>query len=417
MNSRRLLHPSWLGIAALCATWLACKPPSGTSLDHTSDPAPGAEDAGTRDANATVPGDGSADAALPDGPISQFDACLRYVNAVYDRVYRSCAGLEPLGDAWQLQDRCPYALFADGTGQTVESALACAKTWASFPCDQAVHGYRPDCASMGVRESGEHCDAHMQCSSGVCTDTGPRGCGTCAYLAGADERCGGDLQCVQGYRCQSQRCVPMEPSDPPLYSLVQGQRCEPPGTYACHPGLSCVVDPEDTDLSDGAVYLCMPLPRAGEPCVHRFVETEEMLCAAGAYCGDDQRCHDKAREGEPCDVSLFSSTIPCADDLYCPSTGPQLCKAREPLAASCDPERDSCVGDADCECDPSAAQCNASAYHCVQERRTGESCGEPGTRCRRTDRCDGGVCVRDPEAAMEECGNARSTPRAGSKVR
>jgi hypothetical protein len=377
----------------------------GAAGHATTDASGGASSDSAAGASAQVAGQqgeaGSA-TALEQGAAT---ACIAYATAVCRR-QAECSGFNDrcLETA---AGECPDLVFSPGATRTVEGLLACAKDYATWPCDDVKSNVLPPCVTPGTRAQGEPCDFPSQCKSRQCETHG--GCGQCAKTVDIGESCAApDVACAGTSSCgASGICLPMTG---PLYFA----------------GQPCTVDwPCESDYYCQGV--CLPLPKIGESC--------EALgdCVYGAYCGPDGSCLAVPGVGEPCgfaragkpnayycepglgcnvDPSSMTGTclaLPqlgepclltgdsagnqaCDPALHCDDAqSPGTCIAIGAAGTTCHSVWD-CQGDLACACPTAEPDCKLRK--CASPRVEGERCDEPNTACHAAFRCEAGICTQ-----------------------
>jgi hypothetical protein len=267
-------------------------------------------------------------------------ACLAYFRAV--------------GDASVAAGVATEKIAYDG-----ERAKQCVDATAAQSCDLTTSEARAGiaaCADMlvGKVADGGACALDVECTSGTCelpSDCLEFGCcvGTCR--ASRSGGAAGD-PCVKQRECKA--------------GLVCGQNetCVAPASAggACHVDRECAAGLACVGLVAPSPGTCAALPHLGEPCPEQRCADENLRCdvggtntcvalgVPGAACPDGDECaiyftcdaeaktcRDYPSLGMPCEFN-------CAQDSYCPLSGP--------AAGTCTaPRKDGelCEGDQECE--------------------------------------------------------------------
>jgi hypothetical protein len=370
----------------------------------------GAATAGSAAGGSSEPGGSvsSIGVVLGDTPA---EACIAYAWASCSRA-NQCRAVNGI-NCTSATLGCPDLLFSPGATRTPQILKECAQVYAALPCEQVRTGALPACVTSGTRARGEECIHASQCTSISCTAAS--GCGTCGVRANEGDSCaGGDVECPVGIKCNSDTLRCENPVFPP--TPADGEACIPGsscqfdsfckedglggatctakgkandscaqapcsfGTY-CGPDLVCKQTPalgqacgfEGSGLSgcDGRFQCqvapgansgtCVPLPKAGEPCVQLAGKPESGYCNA-----PDASLH--------CDQS----------------TTPPLCKEPGKAGDACVTIND-CRGLAACECaDATLSACPVK--HCIELHVANQPCTAPSTRCHPAFECTAGVC-------------------------
>jgi hypothetical protein len=280
------------------------------------------------------------------------------------------------GDAANCTARLNVAcVWATAPGVTVTAAQrqACAASWASRGCREAVDPMTSPCnfeSAKGTLADGVACGTDTQCAGGDCyfntsvpadggTPSAPV-CGQCRTLPGAgkpclDARCDATSWCDPG----SHMCRPHADLAPEAASCGVSDA----GTTLCAFGLTC-----------GTSGTCVKAPAEGQPCTE--------VCAGGMLCVGGT-CKPYPKPGEPC-------TGMCESDSTC-EYETKICvantwvKSGESCSASGKPT--GCLG----------GQCETSGdggMTCVARIADGQPCG-PGTSriCQYSSQCVGDVCT------------------------
>ncbi len=381
---------------------------------ETALPGQGEADGGQPD-SALSAGDSGIDSSLD---AARTEACIEYVRAYCER------NIECLG--WSVSvlsclaanaRYCPDQLFSPGSAWTVEAALECAEKRRVMACDAVEHQIMPDCpAAVGTRAAGEECLFANQCASGACSYLGSDFfCGTCIRPASKGDPCSGN--CVPPLVCdeETERCVARlqvgEECDPtrseclPYVCVADSDgglgRCQPYPTLGedCSQTLACALG--DSYCASGKT--CRAYPGPGEECGVDARRSEPGYCAAGFFCDkslDPPLCIPLPRAGEPC-VNGFGDSITCADNSFCDSTAASPVCISLPWAG--EPCETGCAGDLICDCVDDAC----TSRTCIRLRLPGETCVEAYDAClEEASVCQNGTCVAVGQLGLFEmtCG-------------
>ncbi len=292
--------------------------------------------------------------------------------------------------------RCPDALFSEGSLRTKEGVLACAEEWKTFSC-RALYEFKiPECAILGTLEVGSACAYSSQCSSGLC-DTGGTGCGECVAV-GDGQSCGPDLDCPAGAWCLDGSCH-TDILDPATYP----EGAPPPGTVAeahapcvaqCVPGYVCAYDPGADERR------CLPDRKAGEPC---YLRTSESLAGSrcmgardgAVVCDESGICRERPGEGSPC-LQSVEARPSCADGHLCDET--LTCRAFGGPGSACLSDQ---WGRPACDIDELCVEGTCRAVIPL-----GGACSGALSVCENGTQCQSAVCVPDDSLTeyAELCG-------------
>ncbi len=284
------------------------------------------------------------------------------------------------------QRLCPELFLGHGAGYTLESLAACTDEWKTFSCESFMAGQRPPCTTEGKRAPGEPCRLASQCASGACSAADASSCGQCLAPAASGAACQLGTQCPDAHLCSFGHCLQLQvwaEQD----QLPNGAECTYDGrcSGACAPS-------DDGDR-------CVPVPKAGEPCLMNLPAPGARRCVRGTFCSPQGIC-----ERVPSSGACAEGLLPCSGANYCDSpTGfaPGTCQPWLTPGAACDPAVPGICGENDrCLCDD--ASC--SSAHCVRYLMSlGVACDEY-QRCAAGSRCEDGACVAESGPYWpEEC--------------
>jgi hypothetical protein len=211
-----------------------------------------------------------------DAPASEEEACQRFAEKACARA--RCCNAEGFDVLWgddptciEGEGRhCRRILGANGVGDTIDSVMACAREIEPTACAQLP----ASCRSRGTLEARSPCAVDDQCKSATCIPNSEF-CGICAMSLEAPE----------------------------ASSLPRRAR--------------------DVDRAATANASCLtpaaPLPGDGKPCL-------QGQCNGSAACGSDDKCHRRARAGEPCGAGCILPAV-CLTD---PATMKSSCQVFDP---------------------------------------------------------------------------------------
>ena len=311
---------------------------------------------------------GNAAGASGAGGVSRRAACIAYATAGCERRLECGDPREP-GNCDAFVDLCPDAVFSPGSTRTVESVVACAEIFRTFPCEELLRGAVPDCATPGTFEGGADCAFDSQCESLTCD--GASRCNTCKFLADADRPCSEpDTVCPLGQYCAATGCVDQVPVEPSLVARL-GEACD---------ALTACLDSRCERPSGSSVGVCVDYPTSG-PC-------DFNRCASTAYCNSQQQCVANPTAGQPC--AILGSTQFCAAGSVCRSG---ICELLPGPGGPCSAAPgyqfpSGCQPGLHCVCADDAC----TSGQCVQLAQEGESCPMPNV-CVIGTECRAGVCV------------------------
>ncbi len=388
---------------------------SGGHAGSSTGGSAGAQASGGSAGNSTPGGSSSGGSSGSSGLLgivlgdSPAEACIAYALAVCTR-RDECRG-QSGATCITATLGCPDLTFSPGATRTVEGLQACAKTYATLPCDQVGSDTLPPCVTPGTRARGEKCTYASQCASLSCS--GDSECRLCGVLGRVGDSCAeDDVECVTGTTCNidTVKCEVTTPVVLPMSGpneacdldgfCVQDYYCKPNGTgrgtcaalpkaneactdSRCYVGNYCAAD-----------YVCQAVPGLNEACGRDAF--------GNLSCGNDTICHvapdnmsgtcrAPPTAGEPCVVSPANPTGGfCPSPLHCDhSTTPALCKPPGKGGDQCLSVND-CSGVATCECPDRLVSCEVK--HCVELRFANQTCTAPSTRCHSAFECTAGVC-------------------------
>ncbi len=369
----------------------AAGPSSGANAGSTATGA-SSTGAGASGAAAGTNGAGSNSAggqtsSVPELPrpdpakASKYEACAYYMNQIARQRFQVCGGASEASMRATFDQglsRCPDMLFAPGSQVTTAQAIQCGDAWAKFPCAAALRDEYPECGlPHGSRELNQRCTSCHQCASGSCGVSGDR-CGFCRPLLAPGAACGGNVgYCPLGYTCSAASLCERNPAP----CTKAGEVCAK-GAVSM-PGLYC-------DLSAPAAGVC------------RLYDGNSQSRALGAACDSNSSCLSGACNSGRCEAAAALGTAcetwthQCVPDAYCNRwLAVSVCEKRIERGASCE-RWDSAFCAEGLVC-TGATLTATTDMHCVQERRLGESCGEPGMSCLTGLKCDGKLCVEASE--------------------
>ncbi len=390
----------WRGIvgASFMLAFVACKGSSATPGDggdasaggdaSPSDAAAEAGDAGG--SGGSGGGGGGAGGARAPGTggtaDAQYAACVTYFRAECNR-RNVCAGLAEVADPCPtVTDGCPGAEFAPGTPRTVESLLACAEDWKTFPCADVAAVKFPACSGVaGTLPDGSPCTASIQCRGTVCVnanDSSHPGCGTCQTRLASGAPCSADSTCPYDEMCNG---VCTTRAIPPYV----GQSCGP--DVSCGTALVC------TAGAAGMTCQLPALPKVGASCA-------TTLACDGAVCSPAKTCVAFPTMGMPCQATVQVGGLLCATPLVCDRNAPAgpTCIAPPGPGTACTPipggtaTQLNCAEGLVCGC----AGLSCSVGTCRRRRQLGDTCTDANDLCVPGTLCASGVCVASGQDLM-----------------
>ena len=204
-----------------------------------------------------------------------------------------------------------------------EKARACVDALVASACDQETSGTRTSplaCLQVarGTAHGGEPCAVDAECVSQFCNQAFSS-CDNACCLA----ICGGDIppDPGEGKPCLSDTCgdgLYCAGSAPGTCRrlVAAGAPCSP--AEECDYGYRC-------DVENGSRFVCLPVPRLGEPCTGICREL-------GTMCDPTTNvCVPLSKPGDPCDQ--FANPLACGGFNQCDATG--HCAPSAPVGVPC----------------------------------------------------------------------------------
>lgn len=394
----------------------------------------------------------------PPGP------CQTYV--CNDMVGRKCV-LTNVMDGTPCDDNnactdmstCREGVCVGQTSDCPPPTEQCQELASCDPAGGCVYGPRPNGSPCS---DGNMCTRSDTCQQGACMPGSPVVCapldqchmvGVCSPQTGAcsdppkpnGTNCNDGKDCTRGEKCNAGACT--------------GGTVECPALGQCHLPGAC----------DAAGKCTTPTKPDNDPCNDINACTSPDRCIGGVCmgqglitcppppndCHDEGVCHFESGEcfygtkplSTPCNDGMLctygdacavggvcrGTPIVCMDDEFADREcdGTQSCKVTPKPGAACD-DGNACTrgdvrrGDGSCAGMPYTCEAQGCIVNsrcdgnggCIQEARPdGFPCDADGSKCTPMDRCQGGVCVRDPQpvtCVIRDCNRASCNPATGN---
>ncbi len=352
---------------------------------------------------------------------SPTEACIAYVLAVCGRQAQCHGGSG--SQCLSVTLSCPDLTSSPGSTRTVEGLQACAKAYATMPCEQVDADELPACVTPGTAPLGNACAYNSQCQSLSCG--GDEACGYCVPSAREGEPCSSSTGiCVGNLLCEGGKCTRSPGTTPggdlkdiggactthtdckPELHCYNGSTCDkyPTLNESCSVARTCVND-SYCEL-DGLT--CKAYPALGQPCGVDGFTGGAAYCAGEARCSRTSKgvgtCVELPAVGQACLIdpeTQMPEYQPCAMSARCDATqAPPRCVALASKGQACDTTRD-CATGLNCLCPDGTSTC--SAHVCGELRFRDQACGASGEICHPGFSCTAGKCQpRDSQGLFDK---------------
>jgi MYXO-CTERM domain-containing protein len=362
------------------------------------------------------------------------------------------------GNACTVNDTCKSGTCTAGSARQCPATDQCHD---AGTCSAAAGGCTNPPKQNGTGcNDGNNCTLSDTCQNGVCTAGSTRQCtatdqchmlGTCDPTSGScsnpakpnGSSCNDNMACTASDQCMGGICMG-------TVSCPAIDQCHDAGT--CAAGGTCTTPAKANGTTCNDTSLCT----TGDVCMGGVCKGTTMVtCTALDQCHDPGICNDNTGQcsnpikpvgttctdgmlctyGDACNANgaCMGTMVTCTSDesTIRECDGTATCKVTPRPGAACDDGNPCTKGDArnaagtcvgtpyTCDVGPctTANTCDGMGGCVPTAKADGTMCDADGSKCTPHDRCQGGVCVRDPSpvtCVKRDCNTVSCNPTTGN---